>query len=158
PPAPRFDNLSLSNSMNTGMRMPSSASSLTLAMPVPGARSRMSVTEPTSTPLTLTGAPMLSPSTAPGKKTTNRAVLRKKRPDPNIRMPNTPSAIAPRTNAPMIAGVAFLPMGPTLVAVRFPAGEETAHVLASRAQQLLRGTERGHRSLLHVEEQAVGGD
>src|SRR5262245_57356611 len=120
--------------------------------------SLMSLTCPMSTPLNLTGAPMLSPFTEPGKNMTNVSARLKNCPEPNTTMPRMASASAPTTNRPMTVGLAFLPMPHFLRRLR-AAGQKAAHIGIGRViAQFLRVAAGGHRARLHVEEDAVVAD
>src|SRR5512147_2320823 len=115
----------------------------------------MLVTEPMSTPLNFTGAPMLSPSTEPGKYITASTVVRKNLPEPNTSTPTTARARAPSTNAPTMAGLAFLPIGRRLRWLG-TARQEAAHGgLVGMVAQFLRIAVRDRGARLDVEEDAV---
>src|SRR5512144_1663281 len=98
----------------------------------------MLVTVPMSTPLNFTGAPVLSPSTEPGKYITTSTVWRKNLPEPNTSTPTTARARATSTNAPTMAGLPFLPIGRRLRLLG-AARQEAAHGgLVGMVAQLLR--------------------
>src|SRR5262245_26646686 len=120
---------------------------------------RMLVTEPISTPLNLTGAPTFRPSTDPGKYMTKVVVFRNSLPEPKIVIPTTASAMAPRTKAPIRAGLAFLPIpGTSLERLRAPGEEATYPRVVGVVAQLLRRAARADRSRLDVEEDTVRTD
>src|SRR2546427_8155473 len=101
---------------------------------------RICVTDPISTPLNLTGAPTLSPSTDPGKYMTKVVVFLNSLPEPKIVIPITASAMAPRTKAPITAELALLPTSgtPLDLAVRTPGEEATYPGAVAVITQLLR--------------------
>src|SRR5512139_2158855 len=118
----------------------------------------MLVTVPMSTPLNFTGAPMLRPFTDPGKYMTPWIDRRKNLPEPNTSTPSTARAMAPSTNAPTTAGLAFLPMGRRLRLV-CAAREEAAHGrLVGLVAQRLRVAVGDGGARLDVEEDAVVAD
>src|SRR5881409_2946965 len=121
---------------------------------------RICVTEPISTPLNLTGAPTLSPSTDPGKYMTKVEVFRNSFPEPKIVIPITASAMAPRTKAPITAGLALLPTrGASLDPdVRAPSEEAAYAGVVGVITELLRRAAGGDGPRLDVEEDAVGAD
>src|SRR5882762_8860457 len=75
-------------------------------------------------------------------------------------MATTASTAAPTTNAPIRAGLVFLPMlAPRSVAAFLPPRQEFTHPRIGRLRaQLPRRATRDHRAALGVEEDAIVGD
>src|ERR1700730_15528344 len=101
-------------------------------------------------PRNFTGAPIRRPLRSPGKKQTNCCCLAKSLPDPSTTAAITSTAIAPRTNPPIIVGLRRLPMAVT--GVFYATRQETAYLGVVRvSEQFVGVTARDHGLRLWVE-------
>src|SRR5262249_43235723 len=135
-----------STSKKTGVRIAPSLSSTTTLT---------SVTDPTLTPLKVTGAPIAIPLSDPSKYATRVCGLLKNFPPPKTTRAATARTTAPTTNAPISAGFALraMPIPP------LRPGEKPANFdLGAISQQGPGRAGRDHRLRLGVEKHRVVGD